>query len=194
MDTDYVDQETVRPKTLPAGSIQYVGPALGAGARVAARRRQFLVNLIRAETTESDNAAAGESRICPVSNWDDQYDGEEHEENGAQQASAEPLLNPSNTPSTTSIPRRNNEHFDRLDPPRDELGNPITNKRRLVEQCMGCKRYYEKTRGIVHHNRGCELFTTWRTTWVRENTLIGEAPFENAEAGRGAGDTSVVSS
>ena len=109
MDTDYVDQETVRPKTLPAGSIQYVGPALGAGARVAARHRQFLVNLIRAETTESDNAAAGESLI--ESTLSVSSNGEQRPSNdlsggminmteyGAQQAAAEPLLNPSSTPS-----------------------------------------------------------------------------------------------
>ena len=55
VDSDHVDRETIRLKTLSAGSIKYVGPALGAGARVAACRRQFLVNLIRAETSDSNN-------------------------------------------------------------------------------------------------------------------------------------------
>ncbi len=35
----------------------------GAGARVTACRRQFLANLIRAETSESNNSAAGDSLI-----------------------------------------------------------------------------------------------------------------------------------
>ncbi len=55
--------------------------------------------------------------------WDGQYDGEEHEENVAQQAAAELVLNPSSMPSTTSIPTRNKETFDRLDQSRDESGN-----------------------------------------------------------------------
>jgi hypothetical protein len=208
----------------PAGSIQYAGPALGAGMRVSVKRRGLLSGLIDSDTPVAATNMADHNDTTSLSssngsrpsndlslNWDGRYDGDSIQSPGEviDQDSSEGSLNINSVPivespnsvsvsgagTSTSTPHRKNEPFDRMNPPRDALGNPVTDKGKPAEQCMGCKRFYEKKVGLVQHYRSCNLFSLWRDEWVRNNmSLEEEASPGSVGAGRDVGDANAVSS